>query len=47
MFSLFIALLSFSGSLATKCMILNEEPCIARPTLINTINMKSVVIIHS
>ena len=47
MFSLFIELLSFSGSLATKCLILNETPCIVRPTLINMINMKSVVFIHS
>ena len=35
MFRLFIALLSFSISLATKCLFLNEEPCMARPTLIN------------
>ena len=39
MFSLikqvFIVLLSFSVSLATKCMFLNDEPCIVRPTLID------------
>ena len=35
MFNLFIVLLSFSGSLATKCLFLNDEPCMARPTLIN------------
>ena len=35
MFRLFIALLSFSISLATKCLFLNEEPCMVRPTLIN------------
>ena len=29
----FIALLSFSGSLTTKCLSLNYEPCIARPTI--------------
>ena len=29
----FITLLSFSGSLATKCVSLNNEPCTARPTL--------------
>ena len=28
-----IALFSFSGSLATKCISLINEPCIARPTL--------------
>ena len=39
MFSLikqvFIVLLGFSVSLATKCMFLNDEPCIVRPTLID------------
>ena len=35
MFSLFIVLLSFSKSLATKCLFLNDEPCIVRPTIIN------------
>ena len=42
MFSLikevFIVLLCFSGSLAfdqTKCILLNDEPCIVRPTLID------------
>ena len=30
-----IALLSFSGSLAAKCMFLNDEPCLARPTVID------------
>ena len=39
MFSLikqvFIVLLSFSVSLATKCMFLNDEPCMVRPTLID------------
>ena len=30
-----IALLSFSESLATKCVSLNNEPCMARPTLID------------
>ena len=34
MFSLFIVLLSFSESLATKCLFLNDEPCIVRPTVI-------------
>ena len=28
-------LLSFSGSLATKCMPLNSKPCMVRPTLID------------
>ena len=35
MFSLFIVLLSFSESLATKCLLLNDEPIIVRPTLID------------
>ena len=30
-----IALLSFIGSLATKYVSLNNEPCIIRPTLID------------
>ena len=29
----FIALLNFSESLATKCISLQNEPCIARPTI--------------
>ena len=32
---MFIALLSFSSSLATKCLSLNDEPCMIRPTLID------------
>ena len=38
MFSLFIVLLSFSESLArdrTKCLFLNDEPCMVRPVLID------------
>ena len=31
----FIALLSFSGSLSTKCMSLNKEPCVNRPIIID------------
>ena len=31
----FIALLSFSGSLPTKYVSLSNEPCMVRPTLIN------------
>ena len=31
----FIALLSFSGSLAIKCISLIKEPCLARPNLID------------
>ena len=31
----FNAFLSFSGSLATKCMFLNDESCIVKPALIN------------
>ena len=46
MFSLikqvFIVLLSFSSTLATKCVPLNDEPCMVRPTLIdlNPIELK-------
>ena len=42
MFSLFIALLIFSESLATKYLFLNDEPCTVRPTLIdmNRIELK-------
>ena len=39
MFSLikqiFIVLLSFSSSLATKCLSFNNEPCMVRPTLVD------------
>ena len=37
-----IVLLSFSGSLATKWLPLNEEPCMVRPILIdlNPIELK-------
>ena len=35
MFSLFIVLLSFSESLATKCLFLNDKPCMVRPILID------------
>ena len=31
----FIVLLSFCKSLATKCLFLNDEPCMVRPTLID------------
>ena len=31
----FLVLLSFNGSLATKCVSLNNKPCITRPVLIN------------
>ena len=34
MFSLFVVL-RFSSSLATKCLFLNDEPCMVRPTLID------------
>ena len=32
---MFIRLLIFSAPLATKCMSLNNEPCITRPTFID------------
>ena len=38
MFSLFIVLLSFSECLArnrTKCLVLNDEPCMVRPIIID------------
>ena len=31
----FFAFLSFSGSLATKCVSLNNEPCTIRSTIID------------
>ena len=40
MFSLFIVLLSFSTSLATKGLFLNDKPCSVRPTLIDLIPVK-------
>ena len=30
-----VVLLSFSESLATKCLFLNDGPCMVRPTLID------------
>ena len=35
MFSLFIVLLSFSSSLATKCLVVNNGPCMVRPILVD------------
>ena len=35
MFSLFVVLLSFSSSLATKCLFLNDRPYMVRSTLID------------
>ena len=35
MFSLFTALLFFSESLATKCLFLNDNPCMVRTALID------------
>ena len=42
MFSLSIVLLSFSESLATKCLFFNDEPCIIRSTFIemNPVELK-------
>ena len=39
---MFIVLLSFSESLATKCLFLNDESCMVRPTLIdlNPVDLK-------
>ena len=35
MFSMFIALLRVSKSLATKCLLLNDKPYMVRPTIID------------
>ena len=35
MFNPFFVLLGFTKSLATKCLFLNDEPCIVRPTLVD------------
>ena len=42
MFSLFIVFLSFSKSLVTKFLFLNDEPCMIRPTLtdMNSVELK-------
>ena len=32
---IFIAILSFSRSLATKCVSLNYKPCMTKPSLVN------------
>ena len=42
MFSLFIVLLSFKSPVATKCLFLNDEACIVRPTFIdfNPVDLK-------
>ena len=32
----FISILGFSGSLATKCMLLNKERCMVRPSVTNS-----------
>ena len=42
MFSLFLVLLIFSSSLATKYLFLNDKPCMIRSTLIdmNPIELK-------
>ena len=42
MFSLFIALLSFSDFLAAKCLFSNDETCIVRVTVIdmNSVELK-------
>ena len=39
---MFIVLLSFSSSVANKCVSLNDEPCMVRPILIdlNPIELK-------
>ena len=45
----FIILLSFSSSLATKCVSLNDEPCIVRSTIIdlNPVELKCYPLIIS
>ena len=46
MFGLFIVLLGFSKSLITKCLFLNNEPCIISLSIIN-MNPNSLNIMHS
>ena len=45
----FIVLLSFSESLAIKCVSLNDEPCMVRPTLIdlNPVELKHYLFVIS
>ena len=45
----FIILLSISSSLATKCVSLNDEPCIVRSTIIdlNPVELKCYPLIIS
>ena len=45
----FIILLSFSSSLATNCVSLNDEPCIVRSTIIdlNPVELKCYPLIIS
>ena len=45
----FIILVSFSSSLATKCVSLNDEPCIVRSTIIdlNPVELKCYPLIIS
>ena len=38
---IFLVFLSFSSSLATKCVSLNNEPCMARPTLLDLNSVES------
>ena len=40
----FITLLSFSGSLATKYVSLNNEPCMIGPTLIGLKPIRSLLL---
>ena len=46
---MFLVLLSFSEFLATKCVKLNDEPCTARPALIdlNPVELKDYPFIIS
>ena len=41
-----VILLSFSSSLATKCLSLNDEACMAKPTVID-LNPIELNVIHS
>ena len=43
----FIVLLSFISSLATKCESWNEKPCMIKPTRIDMLFLLSLNIIHS
>ena len=44
---MFIGLLSFGVTLATKCMSFNKVPCMNRPTLIKLIILDNMIILDN